>query len=79
MSLPLCPSGAGHPSRLHRLSCLRHPSCPRHLSYPHRPSHPHSESLQLWLLCLLPATTDMVLVLAPSWILEALAADSSAI
>ena len=65
------PLAAGHPSRLHRLSCLRPPSCPRRPSYPHRPSRPRSKSLQSWLLCLLPATTDTVLVLAPSWILEA--------
>ena len=73
------PLAAGHPSRLHRLSCLRRPSRPRRPSYPHRPSCPRSESLQSWLLCLQPATTDTVLVLAPSWILEALAATSSAI
>jgi hypothetical protein len=73
------PLAAGHPSRLHRLSCLRRPSRPRRPSYPHRPSCPRSESLHSWLLCLQPATTDTVLVLAPSWILEALAATSSAI
>ena len=87
-SVPLV---AGHPSCLHRLSCLRRPSRSRRPSYPHRPSRPcrlsyphcpsrpRSESLQSWLLCLLPATTDTVLVLAPSWILEALAAAGSAI
>ena len=75
-SVPLV---AGHPSHLHRLSCLCRPSRPRRPSYPHCPSRPHSKSLQSWLLCLLPAATDTVLVLAPSWILEALATASSAI